>query len=155
MHASNGGAHESHPADRARQESYRVAQSVDNQLTQMQDALADLVQRLNQEYDQRPDDPVRGQASKARACGVWVRAWAGPHGVRSCWRAWVVQVEQVRDILDEHMTSMQRIEAEADKLKGQVSEVFSRLTNAAPASADRCACASGRRASTVPAWCAL
>ena len=47
-------------------------------------------------------------------------------------------MEQVRDILDEHMTSMQRIEAEADKLKGQVSEVFARLTNAAPASADRC-----------------
>ena len=52
------GSGDMHPADRARQESYRVAQSVDNQLTQMQDSLADLVHLLNQEFDERQDDPV-------------------------------------------------------------------------------------------------
>lgn len=95
------GSGDMHPADRARQESYRVAQSVDNQLTQMQDSLADLVHLLNQEFDERQDDPV----------------------------------EQVRDILDSHMTSMQKIESDADRLAAQVEEVCERLKHAAPANA--------------------
>jgi len=66
----SGGATESHPADRARQESYRVAQNVDNQLTHMEDSLGDLVRRLNAEYDQYKDDPVR-RISRSYSCRVY------------------------------------------------------------------------------------
>lgn len=49
-----------------------------------------------------------------------------------------MQVEQVRDILDSHMTSMQKIESDADRLAAQVEEVCERLKHAAPANAGGC-----------------